>query len=366
MKLPWLIPLFATAALAQPHGGAQTNRSVPYLPTCVATSGSCPADGYICASGTTMYRCTIAGGWATIAGGTGASAFNQLTGTATDAQIPNDITITLAGTASALAANPVACSAGNYVTDIAADGTLTCATPAGSGDMLKATYDTNSNNVVDSATALAANGANCSGNNFALGVDASGAGECAQPAFSNLSGAATDAQVPNTVTIDLATLASTVTVVDAGGDTTTFPALFTAVSGSLAAWTDAALSYNATTDTLTTKIVVTTGSADNEMGLEMTDNSANCLDPASGNTAICTIAGKLYVKDTGATSFPVVVSKLSTTSGPSAWAANTVTCATACGNIGAGNCADSVPLDGTNTALGNCTGTTGNRVCLCY
>lgn len=52
------------------------------------------------------------------------------------------------------------------------------------------------------AAALAANGANCSGNNFALGVNASGVGECAQPAFSNLSGAATDAQVPDTITLN--------------------------------------------------------------------------------------------------------------------------------------------------------------------
>lgn len=59
------------------------------------------------------------------------------------------------------------------------------------------------------ATALAANGANCSGNNFALGVDASGVGECAQPAFSNLSGSATDSQIPNTITIDLADTVTT-------------------------------------------------------------------------------------------------------------------------------------------------------------
>lgn len=45
------------------------------------------------------------------------------------------------------------------------------------------------------ATALAGNGANCSGNNFALGVNAAGAAECAQPAFSNLSGTATDGQL---------------------------------------------------------------------------------------------------------------------------------------------------------------------------
>ena len=58
------------------------------------------------------------------------------------------------------------------------------------------------------ASALAANGANCVGNNFALGVDASGVGECAQPAFSNLSGAATDAQIPDTITIALAATAT--------------------------------------------------------------------------------------------------------------------------------------------------------------
>ena len=47
----------------------------------------------------------------------------------------------------------------------------------------------------DTAVALAANGGNCAANNFALGVDASGVGECAQPAFSNLSGQASDTQI---------------------------------------------------------------------------------------------------------------------------------------------------------------------------
>jgi hypothetical protein len=51
------------------------------------------------------------------------------------------------------------------------------------------------------AIALAANGSNCSGNNFALGVDASGNAECAQPAFSNLSGSAIDGQVPDNITL---------------------------------------------------------------------------------------------------------------------------------------------------------------------
>jgi hypothetical protein len=38
-----------------------------------------------------------------------------------------------ASTATALAANPTACGAGDFVTDIAADGTLTCDTPSGGG-----------------------------------------------------------------------------------------------------------------------------------------------------------------------------------------------------------------------------------------
>ena len=70
--------------------------------------------------------------------------------------------------------------------------------------------------VAASSAALAANGANCSGDNFALGVDASGAGECAQPAFSNLSGAATDAQVPDTITVTLAATATVANGVTAG------------------------------------------------------------------------------------------------------------------------------------------------------
>lgn len=75
--------------------------------------------------------------------------FSNLSGTATDGQVPNNITIDLATAASALAADP----------------------------------------------------ADCSGNNFALGIVASGVATCAQPAFTNLSGAATDAQVPDTITL---------------------------------------------------------------------------------------------------------------------------------------------------------------------
>ena len=49
----------------------------------------------------------------------------------TDDDIPDDITIDLAATATALATNPTACTAGQFVEDIDADGTLACATPGG-------------------------------------------------------------------------------------------------------------------------------------------------------------------------------------------------------------------------------------------
>ncbi len=46
------------------------------------------------------------------------------------------------------------------------------------------------------ATALAADPVDCSGNDFSLGINASGVALCAQPAFSNLGGAAISAQLP--------------------------------------------------------------------------------------------------------------------------------------------------------------------------
>jgi hypothetical protein len=52
---------------------------------------------------------------------------------------------------------------------------------------------------VATATALAADPADCSGNNWSRGINASGTAQCVQPAFSNLSGAATDAQLPATI-----------------------------------------------------------------------------------------------------------------------------------------------------------------------
>lgn len=190
--------------------------------------------------------------------------FSDLSGTATDAQIPDSITVSLAATASALASNPTDCSANQYATAIAANGNLTCSgltaadmpsgtntatwttdadntggsEPAngaglkiegGTGD-IGITYDATNNDLefsgaaggysfdgaitgnltgnASTATALASNPTDCSANQFANAIAASGNLTCAQPAFSDLSGSATDAQIPNTITVDLATAAT--------------------------------------------------------------------------------------------------------------------------------------------------------------
>lgn len=78
-----------------------------------------------------------------------------------------------------------------------------------------------------------------------------------------------DADVPNDITIDLSTLASTVTVADIGGDTTSFVAVVTDANGSLSVDTDAELTYQATTNALsaTTFIGALTGNADTATAL---------------------------------------------------------------------------------------------------
>jgi len=209
-------------------------------------------------------------------------AFSDLSGSATDAQIPNSITVDLATAATALAANPTDCSASQFATTIAANGNLTCAQPAfsdlsgaataaqmpsgtntttwtidadatgtepangaglkiegGSGD-ITITYDATGNDLeftgatggytfdatitgnltgavtgnASTATALAANPTDCSANQFATTIAASGNLTCAQVAFSNLSGSATDAQIPDNITV---TLAATATALAANG-----------------------------------------------------------------------------------------------------------------------------------------------------
>jgi hypothetical protein len=73
-------------------------------------------------------------------GSSGPIDFSQLTGTATDAQIPDSITIDLAALASALAANGSNCGAGQASQGVDAAGNAEgCFTPSGSGTVSSAT-----------------------------------------------------------------------------------------------------------------------------------------------------------------------------------------------------------------------------------
>jgi hypothetical protein len=142
-------------------------------------------------------------------------AFSNLSGAAVDAQVPDNITVDLATsatTATALAANPADCAAGEYATTIAASGALTCAAVAFSqvtGSVTDGQVpDTITVDLASTATALAANPADCAAGEYAASIAASGALTCAVVAFSQLSGAAVDGQVPNNITVDLAATAT--------------------------------------------------------------------------------------------------------------------------------------------------------------
>ena len=77
-------------------------------------------------------------------------------------------------TAISLAVNPADCAANEFAQSIVSNGDLTCAAIADAN-----VPNTITVNLAAAATALAANAANCIAGQFALGVDASGASECA-------------------------------------------------------------------------------------------------------------------------------------------------------------------------------------------
>lgn len=73
----------------------------------------------------------------------------------------------------------------------------------------------------------------------------------------NLVGAVTDAQVPNTITIDLATVATTATVTD-GSDATSFPIFVDTITGNLSLRTDPAYQFDASSLTLAVSTLTAT------------------------------------------------------------------------------------------------------------
>lgn len=130
----------------------------------------------------------------------GQVSFTQVQGSAADSQIPNGITIDLAAAASALAANPADCSPNQYATTIAASGALTCA---------QVTTAQLSGTITNAQLASSYSGVGaCGANTWSSTLNANAAPTCTQPAFSNLSGSATDSQIPDGITVTLAATAT--------------------------------------------------------------------------------------------------------------------------------------------------------------
>lgn len=94
----------------------------------------------------------------------GVMDLQSMQGSVSDLQVANNITVNEATTATALAANGSNCSAGSFPLGVDASGASESCTTLSSSN-------------AGTATALAANGANCSAGNYPLGVDASGAVE---------------------------------------------------------------------------------------------------------------------------------------------------------------------------------------------
>lgn len=108
-----------------------------------------------------------------VTGGTGVLS----TAVAGDFPTLNQSTTGNAATATALAANPADCGANTYATGIAASGALTC------GSIVDADVpNTITVNLAAAATALAANPTDCGGGQFANAIDASGNLTCGTPA----------------------------------------------------------------------------------------------------------------------------------------------------------------------------------------
>jgi hypothetical protein len=171
-----------------------------------------------------------------------AQKLDDLVASGTDDQTAAEVAVTPTGN---LAANDVQEALGELQGDIdslsagaVADDSITAAKMA-DGDHGDFTYATNVATLdTDSVSANELN---------AAGVEAELE---AVLDLQDMQGAVTDAQVPNNITVDAATLASTVTVVDST-DATSSVLIADSATGSLAVKTDAGLTYNASTGMLT-------------------------------------------------------------------------------------------------------------------
>jgi len=130
-----------------------------------------------------------------------------------------------------------------------------------------AIYDT-AGTTVSSSNVILDNGTN-------IGIGTSGPREKLE-VNGNVRGSAFIGNVTGNVTGNLTGNADTVTIADAGGDTTTFPALATSATGSLAPATDAGLTYNANTNALTTTTFIGSLTGNALTATALAANGANC------------------------------------------------------------------------------------------
>ena len=224
---------------------------------------------------------TVALGTATATGGLTGNVTGNLTGNVTgNVSGSSGSTTGNAATATALAANPVDCGSHAFATTIAANGDLTCASIADADVPNNITVDlaTLASSVTNATltTALTVNTGTVTlvGNAANTSVLTLGAGA------SSFSGTSSGTNTGDQTSVS--GNAGTVTFADAGGDTTTFLALGTSATGSLAPATDAGLSYNATTDALTTTTFI------GALTGNVTGNVSGSSGSTTGNAATAT------------------------------------------------------------------------------
>ncbi|MBM3942422.1 MAG: hypothetical protein FJ316_05770 [SAR202 cluster bacterium] len=169
--------------------------------------------GSVTATGTVTAGNVIATGNVDAAGftqGGSATLSNSISGNAASATTAT--TANTAGTATALAEDPLDCGLNAFANAIVPNGDLTCAQLNFTNLTGNATDAQVPDNITISlaatATALAADPADCAAGQFANAIAANGNLTCAQVNFADVAGAATDAQIPDNITVNLATTAT--------------------------------------------------------------------------------------------------------------------------------------------------------------
>jgi len=216
-----------------------------------------------------------------------------------DDDVPDTITVDLAGTATALAADPADCSAGEVAIGINASGVAQCAPIVNTGVSgstspidSDALYDHNAAAGAHSAgiageaataTALAANGANCSAGQAPLGVDASGAVESCFDVYTETEGG-THAALVGSDEVHGATSTNVVSQIVARDG-----------SGDFAAGTiTAALSGNATTATGLAANGANCAAGEIALGVDASGAAESCYAPTAADVDAGTFPGASY------------------------------------------------------------------------